>query len=146
MNTTAKNSLLIAAVPATALVATLLVPTTAHAADTLTPRGNCAGSLVGTYPVGDTARMEVWYSRADGGTNCIKTVSTSKSNERYLHVWAAAVGTDQQNSDEGYYRHYAGPLHLTGTAGSCISVVAKASPNTRTADATTGEITNKHCG
>lgn len=147
MNSLTKNSLLIAAVPATALVATLLVPATAHAADTLTPRGNCPGSIVGTYPVGNTAQMQVWYSPANGGSNCIKTVSTNgKTSERYLRVWATAVGTSQNNSDEGFYRHYAGPLTLTGTAGTCISATAKASPGRKQAGAVSHSIDNKHCG
>lgn len=150
MNSVARNTALIAAVPATALAAALLIPTPAVAAsDPLAPvTGPCPGALVGTYPVGDTARMEVWFSPVDGGTNCVKTVSTSnKSSERYLRVWLSALGTHTgANSDEGFYRHYAGPVTATGTAGKCISVVSKASPTTRVAGAASRTLTAEHCG
>ncbi|MGO1791716.1 MAG: hypothetical protein ACTHZ5_16015 [Micrococcaceae bacterium] len=142
---------LIATPAAIALAATLLIPTpAAAAADSLAPStGPCPGALVGTYDVGDTARMEIWYSPQAGGTNCLKTVSStsSKSQKRFLRVWGAAVGSDQPaNSDEGFYSHYAGPVTITGTAGKCISVTSKASPTTRVAGAVSRTLTAEHCG
>lgn len=149
MKTTSQIAL-IATPAAIALAATLLIPTpAAAAADSLAPStGPCPGALVGTYDVGDTARMEIWYSPANGGTNCFKTVSAGdKSQKRFLRVWGAAVGSDQPaNSDEGFYSHYAGPVTITGTAGKCISVTSKASPTTRVAGAVSRTLTAEHCG
>lgn len=137
---------LVAAVPATALAAVLLVPHPANAAtDGLTLVGDCPGSLVGTYQVGESAQMKVWYSPANGGTNCIKTTS-SKTGDRYLYVWASIADGEQSNSDEGYYKYYAGPITLTNTAGKCLSLLSKASSDTSLQGAAHRSFNRKHCG
>ncbi|MEK8141755.1 hypothetical protein NKH18_01290 [Streptomyces sp. M10(2022)] len=61
-------------------------------------------------------------------------------------MWATVVGTGQINSDEGLYRSYAGPITFTGTAGRCISVVAKASAGTNPDQTTKRSLDAKHCG
>lgn len=137
---------LIAAVPATAITAVLLVPTTASAASNdMNLIGDCPGDLVGTYQVGDSAQMKVWYSSENGGTNCIKTTS-SKDSERYLYIWAALTGGDQVTSDEGRYKSYAGPLTLTNTAGKCLTLLSKASPDKSPQGAAHKSFGKKHCG
>lgn len=137
---------LVATVPATALAAVLLVPHPANAAtDELKLVGDCPGSLVGTYQVGDSAQMKVWYSPANGGTNCIKTTS-SKSSDRYMYVWAALTDGTQINSDEGRYKYYAGPITLTNTAGKCLSLLSKASKDGSPQGAAHKSFGSKHCG
>lgn len=137
---------LIATIPATALTAVLLVPSTASAASSeMDLTGDCPGALVGAYQVGSSAQMKVWYSPVNGGTNCIKTTS-SKSNERYLYIWAALPGGDQSNSDEGRYKSYAGPLTLTNTAGKCLTLLSKASPDKSPQGAAHKSFGKKHCG
>lgn len=135
-----RSKIALAAPAVVGLAATLLIPISA-AADPLAPSvGPCPGSLVGTYNIDSTARLEVWYSSAKGGTNCVKTVSTSaKKKKRYMFVSITAAGTSRVKSDEGYYRYYAGPEIITGTAGKCITVTSK----TRTA---TGTLADRHCG
>lgn len=137
---------LVATVPATAMAAVLLVPHSAQAAtDDLKLVGNCPGELVGTYQVGGSAQMKVWYSRAEGGTNCIKTTSSTQ-NERYLYIWASLSDGSQSNSDEGRYKSYAGPLTIKNTAGKCLSLLSKASTDTSPQGADHKSFSRKHCG
>ncbi|MFP3118118.1 hypothetical protein [Streptomyces sp. Iso 434] len=141
----ASNSALVATPVAIALAATLLIPTPAAADPLAPPTGGCPGTRVGTYSLSTSSHIEIYYSPAQGGTNCVKTVS-SKTSARYLYAQAALVGTGQVNSDEGLYRSYAGPIILTGTDGRCISVAAKASPNTNPAEVTRRSLDALHCG
>ncbi|MGC4947760.1 hypothetical protein ACLQ2N_16385 [Streptomyces sp. DT224] len=141
----ASNSALIAAPAVIALAATLLIPTPAAADPLAAPTGGCPGVRVGTYRLSSSSHIEVFYSPANGGTNCLKTVS-EKSSRRYLQVWGTVVGTSQINSDEGLFRSYAGPLIFTGTNGHCISLTGKASPGTNPANVTRRSLDALHCG
>lgn len=139
------NTALIAAPAVIALAASLLIPTPAAADPLAPPTGGCPGARVGTYRLNGSSHIEIYYSPAHGGTNCVKTVS-EKTSRRYLRVWATVVGTSKVNSDEGLYRSYAGPIMLTGTARRCISVAAKASPSTNPANVTKRSLDALHCG
>lgn len=139
------NTALIAAPAVIALAATLLIPTPAAADPLAAPTGGCPGARVGTYRLSASSHIEVYYSTANGGTNCLKTVS-EKTSPRYLQVWGTVLGTSQANSDEGLYQSYAGPLIFTGTNGRCISVAAKASPSTNPSDVTRRSLDALHCG
>ncbi|WNI31486.1 hypothetical protein [Streptomyces sp. ITFR-6] len=139
------NTALVAAPAVIALAASLLIPTPAAADPLAPPTGGCPGVRVGTYRLNGSSHIEIYYSPAHGGTNCVKTVS-EKTSRRYLQVWATVVGTSKANSDEGLYRSYAGPLTFTGVAGRCISVVAKASPGTNPAEVTRRSLDALHCG
>ncbi|GAA2946214.1 MULTISPECIES: hypothetical protein [Streptomyces] len=139
------NRTLGAAPAVIALTAALLAPTSAAAHSVAPPTGACPGQRVGTYTLTSSAHIEVYFSPAHGGTNCVKTVS-EKTSTRYLHVWATVLGASKINSDEGLYRSYAGPVTFTGTAGRCISVVAKASPGTNPAQNAKRSLDAKHCG
>ncbi|MEW2068416.1 hypothetical protein [Streptomyces sp. NPDC007346] len=139
------TSKFVAAPAVIALAAALLAPTPAAASSMAPPTGACPGKRVGTYQINGSARIEVYFSPARGGTNCVKTVS-SKFSTRYLHVWATVLGTSKINSDEGLYRSYAGPVIFTGTGGRCISVVAKASPGTNPRQHTKRSVDARHCG
>ncbi|MDH6189176.1 hypothetical protein EES44_24550 [Streptomyces sp. ADI96-15] len=139
------NAALVAAPVAIALAASLLMPTPAAADPMAPPTGACPGTRVGTYRLSTSSHIEIYYSPANGGTNCVTTVS-EKTSRRYLHVWATVVGTDKINSDEGLYRSYAGPITFTGAAGHCISVMAQASPSTNPAERTKRSLDAVHCG
>lgn len=139
------NTALIATPVAIALTAALMIPTPAAADPLAAPTGGCPGVLVGTHRLNSTAHIEVYYSPASSGMNCLKTVS-EKTSRRYLYVWATVIGTSQANSDEGLYRSYAGPLIFTHTAGRCISIVAKASPSTNPDEVTRRSLDAQHCG
>ncbi|WP_405759498.1 hypothetical protein OG234_13445 [Streptomyces sp. NBC_01420] len=141
----ASNSALIAAPAVIALAASLLVPTPAAADSLGAPTGGCPGMRVGTYRLSGSSHIEVYYSPARGGTNCLKTVS-EKSSRRYLQVWGTVLGTGKVNSDEGLFRSYAGPVVFTGTNGHCISLTAKASPGTNPGNVTRRSLDALHCG
>ncbi|MFG2404222.1 hypothetical protein ACGFR8_07760 [Streptomyces brevispora] len=139
------NTALVSVPAVIALAASLLIPTPAMAHSVAAPTGGCPGARVGTYRLNGTSHIEVYYSPAHGGTNCVKTVS-EKTQRRYLQVWATVVGTSKVNVDEGLYRSYAGPLVFTGVGGRCISVVAKASPGTNPDEVTKRSLDARHCG
>lgn len=139
------NTALVTAPAVIALAASLLIPTPAAADSMAPPTGGCPGARVGTYRLSNSSHIEVYYSPAHNGTNCLKTVS-EKSSRRYLQVWGTVLGTGQINSDEGLYRSYAGPLTFTGTNGRCISVAAKASPGTNPGNVTRRSLDALHCG
>ncbi|MFF1733765.1 hypothetical protein [Streptomyces sp. NPDC058247] len=136
---------LIAAPIAVAATAALLIPTPAAAAtDSLTLTGDCTGSVVGTYPIGNGAQVQVTW---DGRDNCVKTVDvTGKNSRTYLKVWATTVGRGDFNSDEGLFKQHAGPIRLKRTAGHCISFGGAATGTQSAAGAKSASWNSVHCG
>lgn len=100
----------------------------------------CSGTLIEHLPItssGSTVGyLDVYYSTANGGTNCAKTVSSGASYGVPKFMLAkiyrctgpagsfcseGAGGYDQVDQDRGTYRYYAGPVSVTYTSGRCIS-------------------------
>lgn len=89
----------------------------------------------GTATVG---YVDLYYSSANNGTNCVKTTSAGASvgvtkfmlAKIYRCTGAAGSncsdstgGFDQRDEDKGQFQSYAGPASVTGTSGRCISFV-----------------------
>lgn len=121
----------------------------------------CPGSLIESIPVvtNDSGfrygTLLVYYSSANGGTNCAVTYRSpgfsGKSNME------AAVGrcrdsstvplcsTDKSDVDNGTYGTYAGPVSVTQTAGHCI-VASGWIEEPRTGTDGYADLTRSHCG
>lgn len=93
-------------------------------------KSSCSGSLVRTWNLSDDGvalgRVELWYSTASGGTNCVltyNTVSGSPFTSIHLFVDDNNDGyVDRVAYDQGNYSSYAGASYLTGTDGNCVQV------------------------
>lgn len=93
-------------------------------ADDLANTGPCAGQLVATYPMNENlGRIEVYYARVDGGTNCFKLIAgKTKGTSTLLKVEASVDGVENNsNLEEGMFKTFAGPINISGTKGRCIS-------------------------
>lgn len=101
------------------------------------PPSSCSGSLVSGFPktktMGSrTLKLSVYYSSANGGTNCaIARKSGSWAGKpTYLSVtiWRSDVSGESSwpyaAYDFGNYKSYAGAAYITHTNGKCINVIA----------------------
>jgi FlaG/FlaF family flagellin (archaellin) len=121
----------LAAVAATLVITAvglLVAPSPASAAY------GCSGSVIDSYAVGTLGKVYLYYSSADGGTNCAATVATtgtSVKKEMYIRI-AKCTQTSPgsvcnipggwDDVDSGNFYEYAGPASVTGTANNCIFV------------------------
>ncbi|GAA3818788.1 hypothetical protein GCM10022206_66380 [Streptomyces chiangmaiensis] len=124
----------------------------------------CSGSLIDSYAVrtnGGTGTrygtLYLYYSTANGGTNCAVTVDTyfGTSVKKYMevYIWRCVAGTtagqfcdsDQSANDTGNYYSYAGPRSVTGTASRCIMVYGRID-NPYGSDVATASTVATHCG
>ncbi|WP_371597561.1 hypothetical protein [Streptomyces sp. NBC_00564] len=95
----------------------------------------CSGSLIETLSVKTLdgtkyGELKVYYSSANGGTNCAVTVDTRFSGTfKHMDAWVARCATnstvslcnwDKADPDSGTYQYYAGPVSITQTASRCI--------------------------
>ncbi|MFF9689422.1 hypothetical protein [Streptomyces sp. NPDC014623] len=86
----------------------------------------CGGSLVGQYNIKDGAgstwgTINVYYSSANGGTNCAVNVAKRYAGTPHLLEVNLFQG-NRKAEDEGKFSQYAGPVSLTSTNGDCITV------------------------
>ncbi|MER5682243.1 hypothetical protein [Streptomyces sp. NPDC002205] len=102
--------------------------------------------------------INLYYSTANGGTNCAVVVDTywgtGTTKNMIANIWKCKAGTtpggstcpiDTQDNDNGYYSSYAGPVTVTGTAPRCISVWGTIWNPSDTNDAN-GHAVAVHCG
>ncbi len=92
---------------------------------------SCSGRLVGSYELyaGGEApdgyvhgQMDIYYSTADGGTNCLVTrANNAGEGRKYMKAEIGPTDSAQTDVDENYYYSYAGPVVVTGTAGRCVT-------------------------
>lgn len=130
---------------AAALTASTILGTPA-VADDLANTGPCPGQLVATYPMNDNlGRIEVYYGRVDGGTNCFKLVAgKTKGTSTLLKVEASVDGMPENtNLEEGMFKTFAGPINISGTKGRCISFSGDVEVNGSTYHQAWNA---KHCG
>ena len=113
---------------ATAFAATSLIANV-PAAEAASP---CPGTRVGKYQlyaggeVADHMRhgyIEVWYSSARGGTNCVLVYDNAAGRHRM--TVQAGISGKASRSDSGRYYTYAGPITFSGTDRTCISLYAE---------------------
>lgn len=112
---------------------------TAAATDNMpgSPPSSCSGSLISGFPktknIGSrTLKLYVYYSSANGGTNCaIARKSGSwagKSTYLSVTIWRSDVSSESSwpyaAYDFGNYKSYAGAAYITHTNGKCINVIA----------------------
>jgi hypothetical protein len=81
--------------------------------------------------------VDLYYSSANNGTNCVKTTSAGPSagvtkfmlakiyrcTGRAGSLCSDAGGFDQRDEDKGQFQSFAGPVSVTGTSGRCVSFV-----------------------
>ncbi|MDO0934664.1 hypothetical protein QQY66_24380 [Streptomyces sp. DG2A-72] len=99
----------------------------------------CSGNLIDTYDVKTSGGVKygvvyLYYSTANGGTNCAVTVDTyfgtSTTKHMAIFIGRCAAGSvegqscsqDQYTSDSGRYTSYAGPRSVTGAASRCVTL------------------------
>ncbi|MFC8532656.1 hypothetical protein ACFUJY_01665 [Streptomyces sp. NPDC057249] len=123
----------------------------------------CSGSLIDTYNVNTSSgtkygEIKLYYSTANGGTNCAVTVDTyfGSSVKKPIRIniirceasasagsYCAAAGS-MDDWDE--YYTYAGPVSVTSMSGRCVRLSGSVTnPNNSTVSANrdTGAV---HCG
>lgn len=101
----------------------------------------CPGSVLNTYPLKSgtlahpTARVKVYYSSANGGTNCA-VVLDNKAGSHFLRVVIQNVPERPTNSasDYGTFTTYAGAVGIRNTNGKCVWVTATIRDNGRDYD------------
>lgn len=96
---------------------------------------SCPGSLVDEFPksmtnrAGQTAgRVELYYSPANGGTNCL--IVRDGDNDDTRHFISATLRREDlsyRGEDSGNYKHYAGGVLVPQANGRCVYVTAKTS-------------------
>lgn len=110
-----------------------------------THSSSCSGSLIATEPVINDrgqliANANIYYSSANGGTNCMKVVLASghagitHNMQALIHVCNVRspcqtysdTSPTRRDGDSGNFSSYAGPVHVTGTDGRCIRLYALA--------------------
>lgn len=116
-----RRSIASLAVLATAMAGLIGLAPSASAGDY-----GCAGSLVyskdllGEGGVWSTARL--YYSPADGGTNCMVLVAKKYAGTKhYMSVSMSVDGRSGYQKNEGQFAWYAGPVVQKNTNGHCIS-------------------------
>lgn len=120
------------------VVVTTLVGTQGASANDNVPgptRSSCAGSLVKHFPVKlsskyGSVKIYVYYSKANGGTNCIiaKKSGAWAGKKTFMNLGlyrydyrAAGAGYPYDVHDYGSYKYYAGAVWIPHTNGHCIS-------------------------
>jgi hypothetical protein len=86
---------------------------------------SCTGSRIDSMPLkagsASAGRAELWYSAANGGTNCVIVYDNLAGS----HVIGAYIDRGNaggwDKSDVGTYQYYAGPISLTNMSGTCVS-------------------------
>ncbi len=109
----------------------------------------CGGSLVGQYHIKDAggsiwSTLNVYYSSANGGTNCAVNVAKRYAGTRHgleVHIFQG----DRRADDRGKYSQYAGPVSLTSTNGRCITVSGEVS-NPSGSSVIVHKVPDIHCG
>lgn len=134
---------------ACALGLTTAVPTGAQAESWSGPGGyvssGCSGTWIDGGSVGfhPTARWELYYSSADGGTNCLVV----HDNAEGAHHMEASIhpGGDYHSGakDIGTFTTYAGGVNVTGMAGRCVGIHASIVDDGATHSTDIGSF---HCG
>jgi hypothetical protein len=100
----------------------------------------CSGNLINTYDVKTSAgtkygQINLYYSTADGGTNCAVVVDTywgsNVVKSFYIGIQRCPAGTTAGTyctgtviPDSGHYYSYAGPVSVTSTADRCVRIYA----------------------
>lgn len=109
----------------------------------------CAGSEIDTYNIKDTdgsvwGTLHLYYSSANGGTNCVVNVARKYSGQRHLLEVSIRQG-DRFKKQEDYFYEYAGPVSLTSMDGHCVTVSGwVTAPNN--GKAVGDQWANVHCG
>jgi hypothetical protein len=132
--------------PVVAVLAVLLQTLPAEA----THLAGCYGTRQEHVPLsyGSTVigYVDLYYSSANNGTNCVKTVSAGPSAGVSKFMIAKVYrctgragstcvdnlgGFDQRDEDKGNFQSYAGPVSVTGTSSRCVSFVGLVTWNGR---------------
>ncbi|MFE9600488.1 hypothetical protein [Streptomyces hokutonensis] len=87
----------------------------------------CAGSEIDTYNIKDTdgsvwGTIHLYYSSADGGTNCAVNVARKYSGQRHMIEVVISDGSRTDADKNHYYYEYAGPVSLNKMSGKCVTV------------------------
>jgi hypothetical protein len=83
----------------------------------------CTGTRLESKPLRNAAgkqrgHVELWYSSADGGTNCVQTYDDA-SGKRQMSA-TLVVQDRPTSSDTATYETYAGGAAVTQTNGQCV--------------------------
>ncbi|WP_462417065.1 hypothetical protein [Kytococcus sp. Marseille-QA3725] len=98
------------------------------------------GGSVGSHP---TARWNLYYSSANGGTNCL-VVHDNTAGSHYMEASVHPAGDYHTGAkDTGIFSTYAGGVNVTGMGGRCVGMHASIIDNWKTY---TADIPSFHCG
>ena len=87
----------------------------------------CSGTRIDTMRMSSietgakkAGRVELWYSRARGGTNCVIVYDNRPGRHRISAMIARDVD-EWDRVDSGRFEYYAGPVKLTNMDGRCVT-------------------------
>jgi hypothetical protein len=148
-----KSIMLVSALAAAGVVAVSAAPS-ASAVSRVGPNGSitasCSGGQINAGRVYDssgrmhpTAIWRLYYSTANGGTNCLKFWD-NKSGTHFMatDIWYAG-NYALRTSDWGYFPNYAGAVNIGRASGRCIGIEARIEDGGRTYKRI---INSFHCG
>jgi hypothetical protein len=106
----------------------------AQAQDTLSShygglRDHCVGSRIESHQIKNKrgkviGRTELWYSRANGGQNCVMTYNGAGSPFTRTYIWRLKRKgglADASAGDSGFYKYYAGGSFVNNANGRCVT-------------------------
>ena len=102
----------------------------------------CPGGVIGTYQLRDgggtahpNARVQVYYSSANGGTNCAVLLD-NEAGDHYMRVTIGGRPEVPVNwaSDYGTFSSYAGAVGIRSTDGQCVHITGTIRDNGREYD------------
>jgi hypothetical protein len=107
----------------------------ARAQDTLSShygglRDHCVGTRIASHQIKNKrgkviGRTELWYSRANGGQNCVMTYNGAGSPFTRTYIWRLKRKggglADASAGDSGFYKYYAGGSFVNNANGRCVT-------------------------
>jgi hypothetical protein len=106
-----------------AICTTVLFAAPASAAEGISP--SCSGAIVAQAPVKlpngtQVGRVELWYSSANGGTNCVITRSSLGSSTGGIGAYLWLQDGRSIYDASASYNSYAGGAWISNAAGICV--------------------------
>lgn len=105
----------------------------------------CPGSVInsGKVPGHPTATWNLWYSSANGGTNCVK-VYDNTGGSHFMEAMIRPAGNYHDGArDSGTFTTYAGGSAVKKMAGRCVGMTVAIEDNGKRYEK---NVNSFHCG
>ncbi len=125
---------IVGAVAVSASLGLVLNGVRAEAQDTMSShygglRDHCIGTRLESHVIRNkrghaVGHTELWYSRIQGGQNCVMTYNRAGSPFTRTYIWRLKRKgglADAAAGDSGFYRYYAGGSFVNHSDGRCVT-------------------------